>query len=178
MQGILTLCEFHYCNFHFFYISYWHKLGTICFICQIVVCISPITVLIITMNFEQLPLLVVKYMLQFEKFFHFFAQCFVYQIYQIPCSSTNMWSQFKPCIFKFRAYNGRVSQGLTASRAVAKLHVAALINPQGPNFENGYKLACFFSRPLLFLNFSDHSPIVRWWYSEILTNQFFFCFFP
>ena len=55
-----------------------------------------------------------------------------------------------------RAYDGRVSQGPTVSRAVAKLHVAALINPQGPNFENGYKLACFFSRPLLLLNFSDH----------------------
>ena len=54
-------------------------------------------------------------------------------------------------MFKFRAYDGRVSQGLTVSRAVAKLHVAALINPQGPNFENGYKLACFFSCPLYYL---------------------------
>ena len=46
-------------------------------------------------------------------------------------------ANLKPCIYKFRLSNGRVIQGLTVSRAVAKLHVAALINPPGPNFEHG-----------------------------------------
>ena len=69
-----------------------------------------------------------------------------------------------------RAYDGREYQGVTVSRAVAKLHVAALINPQGPNFENGYKLACFFSRPLLLFNSSDHL-IKR---IEVNENPFFY----
>ena len=43
-------------------------------------------------------------------------------------------------------------------------------------FEDGVKWNfCSEIEPLLHLH---SSPIVRWWYSEILTNQFFFGFFP